>query len=273
MAKKHPRPEPESLGLPPVGVESHAHLDLDDFDADREAILARARAAGVSHLINVFLGPDAYERGRALFDGHPEVSFLLGVHPNEADRLTDESLARMSSHFAADPRLRGVGEIGLDYYWERVAHDVQQRAFVRQLSLARELGLPVVIHSRDADADTLALLIDNGFRDYPVLWHCFGQGIALAREIVDNGWYVSIPGPVTYKKSDDLQAAVARIPFDRLMLETDCPFLAPEPWRGKRNHPALMAFTAKRVAEIKGRSVEDVWRMAGDNARRFFGLS
>ncbi|MUM76706.1 YchF/TatD family DNA exonuclease [Pseudodesulfovibrio sp. F-1] len=272
MAKKKVRPEPESLNLPLVGMESHAHLDLGDFDGDREAILERARAAGVSHLINVFLGPDAYERGRSLFDDHPEVSFLLGVHPNDADRLTDVALARMRDHFVADPRLRGLGEIGLDYYWERVPHDIQQRAFVRQLELARELGLPVVIHSRDADADTLALLTENGFRDYPVLWHCFGAGLDLARSVVDNGWHVSIPGTVTYRRTDDLQAAVARIPFERLLLETDCPFLAPEPWRGKRNHPALLAFTAKRVAEIKGRSVEDIWRITGDNARRFFGL-
>jgi TatD DNase family protein len=272
MAKKTKRPEPESLRLPCVGVESHAHLDLEDFDEDREAILARARDAGISHLINVFLGPDAYEKGRGLFDAHPEVSFLLGVHPNNADQLDDRALGRMRDHFRADPRLKGVGEIGLDYYWERVDHEVQKTAFVRQLELARELHLPAVIHSRDANDDAVALLEAHGFRDYPVLWHCFGADIDLARTILDNGWHVSIPGPVTYRKTDELQAAVARIPFDRLLIETDCPFLTPEPWRGKRNHPALMAFTARRVAEIKGRSLADVWQMTGDNARRFFKL-
>lgn len=272
MAKKKSRPEPEELELPPVGVDSHAHLDLEEFDGDREAILERARKTGISHLINVFLGPDAYARNRPFFDAHPEVSFLLGVHPNTADQLTDDSLARMRSFFKGDPRLKGVGEIGLDYYWERVDHDTQKTAFVRQLDLARELALPVVIHSRDADADTLDLLTANGFRDYPVLWHCFGQGLDLARSVIDNGWHVSIPGPVTYKKTDDLQAAVARIPLDRMLLETDCPFLAPEPWRGKRNHPSLMAFTAKRVAEIRGRSLGDIWQITGDNARRFFSL-
>lgn len=270
--KKKPRQEPESLGLPLVGVESHAHLDLEDFDEDREEIIARARACGVSHIINVFLGPDALERNRSLFDGHPEISFLLGVHPNNADQFSDDILARMEALFRSEPRLKAVGEIGLDYYWERVPHDVQKDVFVKQLHLARELGLPVVIHSRNADADSVAVLEEQGFRDYPVLWHCFGSGMELAETVVGNGWHVSIPGPVTFRKTDDLQAAVARIPFDRLMIETDCPYLTPEPWRGKRNHPALIGFTAKRIAEIKGRPVEDVWQITGDNARRFFGL-
>ncbi|MCJ2166133.1 MULTISPECIES: TatD family hydrolase [unclassified Pseudodesulfovibrio] len=270
---KTKRAEPESLELPRVGVDSHAHLDLDDFDEDRDEIIARATASGISQIINVFLGPDAYERNRSLFDGHPQVSFLQGVHPNQADELTGETVIRMRDQFKADPRLKGVGEIGLDYYWERVDHDVQKNAFIRQLDLARELSLPVVIHCRDANEDAVAVLESQGFKDYPVLWHCFGAGLDLARIVIDNGWHISIPGPVTFRKiSDDVQAAVARIPFDRLLIETDCPYLAPEPWRGKRNHPSLMAFTAQRIAQIKGRSIQDIWQITGDNARRFFGL-
>lgn len=272
MAKKKKRPEPESLELPLVGVESHAHLDLDDFDDDREEILARATASGISQIINVFLGPDAFERNHALFANHPQVSFLLGVHPNNADTLTDDALDRMRAHFQAEPRLKGVGEIGLDYYWDRVPHDIQKNAFTKQLDLARELDQPVVIHSRDANDDCVAILEDQGFKDYPVLWHCFGADIALAETVINNGWHISIPGPITYKKTDELQAAVARIPFDRLLIETDCPYLTPEPWRGKRNHPALVAFTAKRIAEIKGRSTTDIWQTTGNNARKFFRL-
>jgi len=272
MSKKK-RPEPESLELAPVGVDSHAHIDLDDFDEDREELLSRAAASGLSEIINVFLGPDAYEQRKGLFDNHPNVSFLLAVHPNNADQLTGEIIDRMRVHFKADPRLKGVGEIGLDYYWDRVPHDVQKVAFIKQLDLARELNKPVIIHSRDANDDTVAILHEQGFKDYPLLWHCFGAGIELAETVIESGWHISIPGPVTFrKKSEEIQAAVARIPFDRLMIETDCPYLAPEPWRGKRNHPALVAFTAKRIAEIKGRSLSDVWQIAGDNARRFFDL-
>lgn len=270
---KSKRTEPESLELPLMGVDSHAHLDLEDFDEDRDELIERAAASGFSQIMNVFLGPGAYERNRSMFDAHPQISFLLGVHPNNADELTDDAYERMCAHFKADSRLKGVGEIGLDYYWERVPHDVQKAAFVRQLDLARELNLPVVIHSRDANDDTVAILEKQGFKDYPVLWHCFGAGMELAEAVIGNGWHISIPGTVTFrKKSDDVQAAVARIPFERLMIETDCPYLAPEPWRGKRNHPALAVFTAQRIAQIKGRSLEDVWRATGDNARRFFNL-
>ncbi|QGY39104.1 YchF/TatD family DNA exonuclease [Pseudodesulfovibrio cashew] len=272
MSRKKARQEPESLELPLCGVDSHAHLDLEDFDEDRESILARAMACGVSHIINVFLGPDAFERNKGLFDNHPQVSFLLGVHPNDADKLTEEALGRMREHLKLYPRIKGVGEIGLDYYWERVDHDVQKQAFIRQLDLAREFSLPVIIHSRDANEDCVAILEEQGFKGYPVLWHCFGAGLELAKTLVDNGWHISVPGPVSFRKTDDLQAAVARIPFDRLLIETDCPYLAPEPWRGKRNHPALVGFTARRIAQIKGRPLEDLWQITGDNARRFFGL-
>ena len=272
MSKKKNRPEPESLELPRVGVESHAHLDLDDFDADRETLLERAAASGIAHIGNVFLGVDAYLAHRCYFADHPEVFFLLGVHPNETGQLTDQELDRMRACFRNDPRLKGVGEIGLDYYWDRVPPAVQQAAFGKQLDLARELGRPVIIHSRDADPDTLAMLEGRGFRDYPVLWHCFGGGPDLARTVLDNGWFLSIPGPVTYKANDELRMALSVIPLDRMMIETDCPYLTPEPWRGKRNHPALVAFTAQRIGQAIGRSTEDVWRETGDTARKFFGL-
>lgn len=272
MSRKKKRTEPEALELPLCGVDSHAHLDMEDFDEDRQTILDRARASGVSHLINVFLGPDAYDRNVALFADQPNIHYILGIHPNEADLLTDDTLSRMAAQFRSDDKLRGVGEIGLDYYWDRVDPEVQKTAFIRQLDLAKELDLPVIIHSRDANDDCVAILEAEGFRDRPLLWHCFGADMALAETIVNNGWHISIPGPVTFRKTDELQAAVARIPFDRLLVETDCPYLAPEPWRGKRNHPALVAFTAQRIAQIKGRSVEDIWRLTGDNARRFFGI-
>lgn len=271
MAKKN-RPEPESLELDRVGVDSHAHLDLEDFDEDRETLLERARNSGLANICNVFMGPDAFERNRHLFDAHSEVAFILGVHPTEALTLTDEIVARMRAHFLAEPRLKAVGEIGLDYYWDDAPPEAQRTAFVRQIHLAREVARPIVIHSRDANAECLAILEAEGFRDYPLLWHCFGADMALAAAILDNGWHISVPGLVTFRKTDELQAAVARIPLDRLLVETDCPYLAPEPWRGKRNHSALVVFTARRIAEIKGRSLADIWQITGDNARRFFGL-
>lgn len=270
--KKKKRPDPETLNLPLCGVESHAHLDLEDFSEDLEEVLDHARRAGVAKIVNVFLGPDAYQKNKGLFDGHPEVSFIMAVHPNETKAFGPDHLERMKQAFESDPRLKAVGETGLDFYWDRVPPGTQARAFAQHLDLAREVKRPVVIHSRDAEPETMAILLEKGFKDYPLLWHCFGGNIELANRILDNGWMISIPGPVTYKKNDSLREAVAKIPLDRLMVETDCPYLSPEPWRGKRNHPALMGFTATRIAEIKGLEPAEVWKACAENATRFFGL-
>lgn len=266
------REQPEALGLPAGGVETHAHLDMEPFAEDLDAVLDRAEACGVSRIGQVFLGPEAYEQGRGLFASRPGVFFLLGLHPHEAKDWTEDMLAAMRRAFAADPRLRAVGEIGLDFFYDYSPRDVQRRVFAAQLQLAREVGRPVVIHSRDALDETFEVLEAEGFRDRPLLWHCFGGDTAFARRVLDNGWLISIPGAVTWKRSEELHEAVAMIPMDRLVLETDCPFLAPDPWRGKRNEPAYIGFTARAVAQLKGLPVEDVWRATADNAVRFFGL-
>jgi TatD DNase family protein len=273
MSKKKPdRPEPESLELPPVGVDSHAHLDLPDFDADREAILDRARACGVARTGNVFLGPAAYQNNRQLFDNRPEVFFLLGVHPGDAGQWSPEAEAGVRAAFAGDARLKALGEIGLDFYWDDHPRDLQEEVFRAQLRLALELGVPPVIHCRDAFADTLRVLKDEGFAGRKLLWHCFGGDELEARTLLDCGWHLSVPGPVSYAKNDALKRAVTMIPADRLLLETDCPYLTPEPWRGKRNHPALMGFTALALAHARRVPVEEIWAAAGDNARTFFQL-
>jgi len=274
MSKKHKhnRPEPETLALPPVGVDSHAHVDMKDFDADRVEILDRALVSGVSRIGNVFLGPEAYADNRSLFDTRPEVFFLLGIHPCNADTCTPEALTAMRRAFAADRRLKAVGEIGLDYYWDDQPRDLQATAFRAQLDLAREVDLPPVIHCREAFDDCLRQLLDAGFSGRKLLWHCFGGGVDQAETILGHGWTISIPGPVSYSANADLRAAVATIPLARMVIETDSPYLSAEPWRGKRNHPALVGFTAACVAELKGLPVEEVWTTTGQNARAFFAL-
>lgn len=280
MSKKNktPRPEPETLALPLLGVDSHAHLDLDAFDADREAVLDRALACGVGHTGNVFLGPQAYRKNRQLFAQRPEVFFLLGIHPGDVDQCTPEALEDMRRAFAEDPRLKAVGEIGLDYYWDDHPHALQQVVFRAQLALAAELGLPPVIHCRDAAGsreafdDTLRLLLEAGFSGRALLWHCFGGDEAQAEALLRHGWHISIPGPVSYAANEALRRAVAHIPLERMLLETDCPYLTAEPWRGKRNHPALTGFTARCVAQVKGLSPAEIWAATGRNARFFFNL-
>lgn len=271
--KKTERPDPASLGLPRVGVESHAHLDGEGFSPDElPAVLDRAAAAGIAQVGNVFLGPAAYAANRALFADRPEVFFILGRHPCDAAKTDPGDVAAMEAAFRADANLRAVGEIGLDYYWDAATAEVQKRLFRDQLALARELDRPVVIHSRDAEADTLAILDDLGFSGRPLVWHCFGGDAALAREIMARGFHVSVPGPVTYARNTALAQAVAGLDPSRLLLETDAPYLTPEPWRGKRNEPALLVFTARRVAELLGLSAAALWQRTGDNARAFFGL-
>lgn len=270
--RKTPRPEPASLGLPPGGVDTHAHLDMDPLLPDLDPVLARAAAAGVSRIGQVFLGPAAYANNAPLFANRPETFFILGVHPHEATTATDQALSDMEASFRADPRLRALGEAGLDYYYDLAPRQAQRRAFAAQAELARSLDAPLVVHSRDAIYDTLRILMDTGLSGRPVLWHCFGGDADIAREILAHGWHISIPGPVTFRKNDALREAVREIPLDRLVLETDCPFLAPEPWRGKRNEPAFLAFIAAAVADIKGLAPADLWLATARTAHAFFSL-
>ncbi len=267
-----PLPTPESLGLPLVGVESHAHLNSRQYDQDRDEVLQRARRSGVARIANVFLSPEAWETGRAFFAGHPEVFFLLGIHPTEAANCDAATLERMRQIFTQDTRVRALGEIGLDYYWKDCPPEVQRKAFVSQLQLAEELDLPVVVHSRDAFEDTFGLLTEQGFAGKALLWHCFGGDADQARRIVAAGWHVSIPGPITFPSNHVLREAVKEIPLNRLMVETDCPYLSPVPYRGKRNEPAYLAFTITALAQTLDMDRDEIWGICGKNALGFFRL-
>ena len=273
MTSKKKIPLPESFNLPPVGVETHAHLDFPDFADDLDQVVARARAAGVVWLGNIFLSVEAYRKHQPRLSAIQGMFFTLGVHPHDASTLDQDGLADMAALFARDGQLRAVGEIGLDYYWNHSPRDAQVRAFRDQLALARELDKPVVVHSRDAERETLAILRDMGFPHRPLLWHCFGQGLELATEILSQGWHISIPGPVTFPKSIALRQSIPHIPLSRMVLETDCPFLAPQPFRGKRNEPAYLCYTAQAVANLRGRPVQEIWTACAATAKAFFNLA
>lgn len=273
------RPQPDSLALPPTGADSHAHLDSPELFAKLPELLRRAKAAGVADIGQVFLGPEAFTTCLPTMDAcsgpeFPRLFFILGLCPEDGMKLTGAVYEAMRGLFLAESRIRAVGEIGLDFYWEDCPHLTQEHAFRLQLALAKEQDKPVVIHSRNAAPDTLRVLEDEGFAGRPLLWHCFsGDAVEHVERILANGWHVSMPGPVTYRANADLRAVLAHIPADRLLLETDCPYLAPEPWRGKQNEPGFAAFTAMTVAEVLGMDPHALWTLTGNNTRRFFGVS
>lgn len=274
MAHKKPvRIDPLTQALAAGGADSHAHLDGKDFAADRNEVISRADSAGVSMIGNVFLSPEDYKARNHFFADASGVFYLLGIHPCDGLKCTPQCLEQMAAIFASDTRLKAVGEIGLDFHWDDCPRELQRRAFAMQLEMAKSLKKPVVIHCREAETDCLTLLEAGGFKDYPLLWHCFGGDRALARRIVRNGWHISIPGAVTFPANADLREAAADIPGERLLLETDCPYLAPVPWRGTRNEPAYLVFTAREVAACRKEDPEKLWLQCGANTREFFGLA
>lgn len=270
--KKPVRVDPFAAALKAGGVDTHAHLDMESFDNDRDQVIDLAAQCGVSQIGNIFLSPTDYRSKKSFFRDHPGVFFLLGIHPHDGMKCTDQCLESMVEAFRSDARLVAVGEIGLDYYYNHCPEELQREAFVRQLEMAKKLDRPIVIHCRDAAEDCLTFLEAGGFKDYPLLWHCFGGDVHLAERIVRNGWHISIPGSVTYPPNQAARDAVAWIPIERLVLETDCPYLSPVPWRGALNQPAYIVFTAREVARERGVDPEELWQACGENARRFFSL-
>jgi TatD DNase family protein len=254
-------------------VDSHAHLDFPQFDADRQEVIARAQEAGVEIIINAGAGLEASQGGVALSETYPQVYAAVGVHPHEAKTLNEGVLAELRA-LAQQPKVVAVGEIGLDYYRDLSPRPVQRQAFQQQLALARELGKPIIIHDREAHKDVMNMLrrwVREG--DQPVgVMHCFSGDLAMAREVIEMGFYISIPGPVTFTNDRRLPELVRALPLERLLIETDCPYLTPHPHRGKRNEPAYVRLVAEAIAQIREIPLEKVARITTANARALFGL-
>jgi len=251
-------------------IDTHAHLDLDDFDADREEVIARARSAGVERIITIGIGLAECRRALEIAGMHSFINAAIGMHPHNASMLDLAALDFLERH-ARDTRVVALGEIGLDFYRNRSPRHDQVRAFRAQLDLAAHLKLPVVIHDRDAHQETLQILREEKPPCGGVL-HCFSGDSAMACACIDLGFLISIPGTVTFKNTPTLHTVVAEVGLEHLLIETDCPFLTPVPYRGKRNEPAYVRFVAEKIAELKKTSIEDVIEHTGENACRLFGL-
>jgi len=253
-------------------VDSHCHLERTD-SADIAPLLERARAAGLVHavLVGQFQGPGDWGNALEVAAAYPAFfTPTLGIHPHEAARATAEDLEHLE-RTCARPEVKAVGEAGLDYYYDRSPRDVQAQVFRRQCALARSLGKPLVVHVRDAHEDCEAILREEGVRHGVI--HCFTGDTDAARKYLDLGFHISLSGVVTYKKTEALQDAVRFAPLERLLVETDSPYLAPIPYRGKKNEPSYVIETARKVAELKGASLDEVAAMTTATAAKLFGFS
>ena len=251
--------------------DTHAHYDDKQFDEDREEVLAAAAAAGVGTIVNASATVKSWEKVLSLTERYPFVYGMIGVHPDEVGDLNEENFARMEM-LARRNKIVAIGEIGLDYYWDNESHEEQRKWFVRQLELARRLNMPVNIHSREAAADTMEVLKEHG-EGMKAIIHCYSYSKEMALEYVKMGYLIGVGGVVTFKNGKRLKETVEAVPLSRLVLETDCPYLAPEPYRGKRNSSINLSYVARSIAEIKGVSEEDVIRITEENAKAFYGIA
>ena len=255
------------MSVPPELFDTHAHLHFPEFDADREAVLARARAAGVRRMVTIGTDAATTRAAIAVAEREADVWATAGVHPHDAGESDDAALAEVE-RLAGDPRVVAVGEIGLDFFRNLSPREAQERVFRRFIALARRLRKPVVVHCREAHAEVLSILTEERVADVGGIMHCFSGDVEIARRCLDLGLVISLAGPVTYPNARALPDVARFVPADRLVIETDCPFLPPQGYRGKRNEPAYLALTAARVAELRGESLEALARRASDNARR-----
>lgn len=250
--------------------DTHAHYDDEQFQEDRDALLEAMPSLGVGTIVNVSATYESCLHAVELAKKYPHVYAAVGIHPDEVGVLDEEKFAKMREFFKED-KVVAVGEIGLDYYWDNESHEVQRKWFVRQLELAKELNLPVVIHSRDAAADTMYVM-ENYAKDLEGVIHCYSYSKEMAEEYVRMGFYIGIGGVVTFKNSKKMKEVVGVVPLERILLETDCPYLAPEPFRGKRNQSSYLLYVAEQIAELKGISAEEVIATTEENARRMYRL-
>jgi TatD DNase family protein len=251
-------------------IDTHCHLDFPDFAPEQAEIVARAKARGVGRMITISTHLSRVDRVKAVAEAYPDVFFTVGTHPHhshEEEEPTVEQLVALSKH----PKCVGLGEAGLDYHYDHAPRDVAQRVFRTHIAAARETGLPLVIHTRNADEDCAAILKEEmGKGAFPALLHCFTSSRELAESAIDLGLYISYSGVVTFKNSADLRETAKATPLERMLVETDAPFLAPVPHRGKRNEPAYVVDTARMLAEIKGVSEAELARVTTENALKLF---
>ena len=251
--------------------DTHAHYDDDAFDEDRDALLAGMQEAGVEYIVNIGASMASSERSLALAKKFPFIYAAVGVHPDEVGELTEEKLQQLRE-WSMHEKVKAIGEIGLDYYWDKEGHDLQKHWFMRQMELAHERNLPMIVHSREAAKDTLDMVVAAKPLNLSGIIHCYSYSVEQAREYLNMGYYLGIGGVLTFKNAKKLKEVAEYAPLSRIVLETDCPYLAPVPFRGKRNDSSKLSYVAEELAAIKQMSVEEVIRITTENGKKLYGI-
>jgi TatD DNase family protein len=252
--------------------DTHVHLNAEQFNEDLEEVISRAKEAGVGKMVVVGFDRPTIEKAMELVEHYDFLYASVGWHPVDAIDMTDEDLAwieELSSH----PKVVALGEMGLDYHWDKSPKDVQKEVFRKQIHLAKKVKLPIIIHNREATQDIVDILREEGAEEVGGIMHCFSGSPEIAQECVDMNFYISLGGPVTFKNAKKPKEVAQEIPLERLLIETDCPYLAPHPNRGKRNEPAYVKLVAEQIAELKGVSVEEVEKITTENANKLFNIN
>ena len=251
--------------------DTHAHLDDRAFDTDREALLAGLAERQVALVMNPGCSLESSRNAVAMAEKYPWLYAAVGSHPDAADEVSDEVLEEYRKLCKLSNKVKAIGEIGLDYHYEDIPRELQVRAFRSQMELAKELDLPVIVHERDAHKDGMAIVKE--FSTVKGVFHCYSGSAEMARQLVDLGWYIGFTGVLTFKNARKAIETAASIPLERIVLETDCPYMAPEPFRGKRNDPGYLYRMAEKLAEIRGVSVEEIHRITLENGKRLYRIT
>ena len=250
--------------------DTHAHMDADSFDLDRHDILASLPGQGVGLLMNPGCSFDSSLDAIALAESYDFVYAAVGSHPDVADEVDDALIEKYRALCLNHPKVKAIGEIGLDYHYEDIPRDIQQRAFRLQMALAQELGLPVIVHEREAHEDGLRIV--DEFPGVTGVFHCYSGSLEMAKELIKRGWYIGFTGVLTFKNARKAIEVAANIPIDRIVIETDCPYMAPDPFRGKRNDPGKVYRMAQKLAELRGISEEEAQRITTENGKRLYRI-
>jgi TatD DNase family protein len=249
--------------------DTHTHLDDEKFDTDRDELITSLKDEGLTLAVNIGANMETSKNSIEMAEKYDFIYASVGVHPNDVGDMTESDLAQLEE-WAKHPRVVAIGEIGLDYHYDEPDPEIQKIWFERQLLLAKKLNMPYIIHDRDAHADVLEIIKRVGY--FNGVMHCFSGSAEMARQVTDLGMYVSIAGQVTFKNAPKVQAVAMSVPLDKLLIETDSPYLTPEPFRGKRNNSAYVKYTAQKIAELRGMDVAEIARITMENGKRFYNI-